>query len=136
MQFRLIAAFAFLLTAPTFSAEYKPYPVAEITVEQWQDYFDIVQSEFGESRKEESSSRLVLFRDQKTYTFYAFTMPSHPAHPAWVTRKIVDENGHISMIQIGYFAGEEEAFAELFRAYSVLADQAREKFEIENDLSE
>ena len=136
MRFQVIAAFVLLLTAPTFSAEYKPFPVAEITVEQWQDYFDIVQSEFGETRKEEPAAQLILFQDRKTYTFYAFTMAGHPSHPAWVTRKIVEDDGVLSMMQIGYFAGEEEPFTELFQTYSSLTDQAREQFEVENGLRE
>ena len=63
--------------------------------------------------------RLLVFDGEHSY--YAFTQPGHPAHPAWITRKLVSEqDGRLNMIQIGYFAGREPPFAELFRQYQVL----------------
>ena len=59
---------------------------------------------------------------------YAFTKAGHPAHPAWVTRQVVEANGTIDMVQIGYFAGKEESFAVLFQQYQQLNNQIREKF--------
>ena len=60
---------------------------------------------------------VIAFTDQRTRTFWVFTTKDNPAHPAWVTRQMVEENGEVRVRQIGYFAGSEAAFAKLFRAY-------------------
>jgi hypothetical protein len=46
-----------------------------------------------------------------------------------VTRKVVEQDGAISVEQIGYFAGEEAPFADLFDAFSDLSDEMRKEFE-------
>jgi hypothetical protein len=114
-----------LFCSPVYAANYKPYPDAQITTEQWQEYYDTVVAEFGDTRDEIPEARLVLFADEATSTFYAFTLAEHPAHPAWITRKLVEQDGAISMQQIGYFAGEEQAFADLFDDYLALFDQVQ-----------
>lgn len=67
--------------------------------------------------------QLIVFTDYATRTQCAFTASGHPAHPAWITRQVVDEVGKVNMRQIGYFAGSEEHFAELFRTYLKLHAQ-------------
>lgn len=118
-----------LLTSSLHAATWKPFPDAEITKEQWQEYFDTVIAEFGDTRDEIAEAKLVLFTDELTSTFYAFTAVDHPAHPAWITRKLVEIDGAISIQQIGYFAGEEQAFADLFDDYLALSDQLQEEME-------
>jgi hypothetical protein len=112
-----------LLTSSLHAATWKPFPEAEITTEQWQEYFDAVVAEFGETRDEIAEAKLILFTDELTSTFYAFTADDHPAHPAWITRKLVEQDGAIAIQQIGFFAGEEQAFADLFDDYVALSDQ-------------
>ena len=119
--------FACLLAGRLLAAPYKPYPDAEITPEQWQDYFNTVQAEFADTREEIADAMLVTFRDDASRTYYAFTLPDHPAHPAWITRKAVEEKGVISMEQIGYFAGMETPFAALFEDFLELTEQLRSK---------
>lgn len=111
------------------AATYNPYEDSKVTLEQWQTYYDLVQYEFGETRQELSRALLVLFEDTASSTYYAFTLPGHPAHPAWITRQLVDEEGEVSMQQIGYFAGEEEPFSELFQDYAELAYQIQSDLE-------
>lgn len=125
MKISRITCLLLCLCCPVFAASYKPYPDAQITTEQWQEYFNAVVAEFGDSRDEIPEARLVLFTDESTSTFYAFTLEDHPAHPAWITRKLVEQDGAINMQQIGYFAGDEQAFADLFDDYLALFNQVR-----------
>jgi hypothetical protein len=114
-----------LLTGSLPAATWKPFPEAAVTVEQWQEYFDIVVAEFGDTRDEIAEAKLVLFTDESTSTFYAFTAEDHPAHPAWITRQLVEQDDAISIQQIGFFAGDEQAFADLFDDYLALSDQLK-----------
>lgn len=126
---RLVLIACFFATQ-ILAATYSPYEESKITPEQWQAYYDIVQSEFGETKEEIADAMLVLFEDESSLTYYAFTLPGHPAHPAWVTRKIVEKDGEISMEMIGFFAGDEEPFSELFQDYAELS------YQIQSDLKE
>jgi len=127
---------ACLFASGLLAATYNPYEDSKVTLEQWQAYYDLVQYEFGETRQELSRALLVLFEDTASSTYYAFTLPGHPAHPAWITRQLVDEEGEVSMQQIGYFAGEEEPFSELFQDYAELAYQIRSEYETQKDTEE
>ena len=60
---------------------------------------------------------VIVFSDERTRTFWVFTTKDNPAHPAWITRQMVEEDGEVRVKQIGYYAGSEPAFAKLFRAY-------------------
>lgn len=121
------ALIALLLTSSLHAVTWKPFPDAQITEEQWQEYFDTVVAEFGDTRDEIVEAKLILFTDQLTSTFYAFTADDHPAHPAWITRKLIEQDGAISIQQIGFFAGEEQAFADLFDDYLALSDQLQKE---------
>ena len=70
---------ALLLAGPLNAATWKPYADAQITTEQWQEYYDAVVAEFGDSRDEIAEARLILFTDELTSTFYSFTTHDHPA---------------------------------------------------------
>jgi len=126
------------LLAVTFSCassaqEYKPYPTANISVEQWQQYHLKVKSTYGDSAREFPKEFLVVYQDKKDTIFYSFTMPGHPAHPAWITRQVEEKNGQVFTNQIGYFAGKEEEFAKLFHSYQELT--ARTVNKIQNQTS-
>ena len=114
-----------LVSLSLHATTWQPYSDAQITVEQWQEYFDKVVAEFGDTRDEIDEAKLALFTDESTLTFYAFTTEDHPAHPAWITRKMVKQDGAVSIQQIGFFAGEEEPFADLFDDYLALSDQLK-----------
>ena len=121
------AIFTVLISSSLHAATWKPYPEAQITTEQWQEYFDSVVAEFGDTRDEIAEARLILFTDELTSTFYAFTADDHPAHPAWITRRLVEQDGAISIEQIGFFAGDEQSFADLFDDYIALSDQVQQE---------
>jgi hypothetical protein len=114
---RLAAVLVALLAGQARAQEFQPYPQPKITVEQFARYADQVLQTYGYSTEILKDQNLVAFSDQRTRTFYVFTTKDHPAHPAWITRQMVEEDGQVRVKQIGYFAGDEEAFAKLFREY-------------------
>jgi hypothetical protein len=125
----LPAIVALLVSSPAAAQSYKPFPEARVTDVQWQAYYEEVSTKLGASRKEEPGQGLVVFSNRETGTFYAFTLPGNPAHPAWVTRQVFEAGGSINIQQIGYFAGDEAAFAKLFRAYQQLNDKIRQEMD-------
>jgi hypothetical protein len=115
---RLTGALLVLGMSAAAAIEFRPHPRERITEAQWRDYFAQVRAAHAGSMQELKEHRLVTFHDSATVTSYAFTQPGHPAHPAWITRRII--LGPESRVeQIGYFAGNEAPFAELFRQYQV-----------------
>ena len=115
-----------LLSVPAIGQDFKPYATPKITQAQWQRYFDEVKGKHANSAREVPAQHLVLFEDAKSRTSYAFTQPGHPAHPAWVARRVVQSSTAINIDQVGYFAGDEPAFEGLFRAYLDLNDRIRQ----------
>lgn len=99
---------------PALAQDYQPYPSPRITVDQWQRYLGIVRKNHEASAEIYKDQHLVGFTDQATRTFYIFTTKGHAAHPAWITRQLVETEGKIHVRQIGYFAGDEKSFAALF----------------------
>jgi hypothetical protein len=106
-----------LLAAPALAQEYQPYPSPRITHEQWARYGETVRQHHGSSLEYFKDQKLIAFSDLRARTFWIFTLKDHPAHPAWITRQMYEENGEVRVRQIGYFAGSEEAFAKLFEEY-------------------
>ena len=119
----------FLVTAILLSASalaygvddklYMPFPEAQISVIQWTDYHRLVMDSYGASLRQFPDEHLEVLHSTDNKLHFAFTTPGHPAHPAWVTRRASEG----SVDQIGYFAGKEEPFAELFQAYRSLTDR-------------
>lgn len=114
---RFVAFASWLLATPVPAQEYQPYPSPRITPEQWAAYGEMVQRRHGGSIEIYKDKHLVGFSDERTRTFWVFTMKGHPAHPAWITRQVYEEAGEVRVRQIGYFAGSEEEFAQLFGEY-------------------
>ncbi|MEX0733557.1 MAG: hypothetical protein WD944_12515 [Steroidobacteraceae bacterium] len=114
------------LGAPVRAQEFQPYPTPRITVEQWTSYLATVRANLEPTAEIYPEKHVVIFSDQRSRTFYIFTTKDHPAHPAWITRQIVEEGGEVSVRQIGYFAGSEERFAKLFSKYQKMNEELRE----------
>ena len=118
MKLRMAIPVLWLAAACTAGAqEDEPYPAPRVTIEQWQKYLDLVQANLGATAEIYKDKNLVGFSDSTTRTFYIFTTNRHPAHPAWITRQVIETDGKVSVRQIGYFAGAEEPFAQLFSEY-------------------
>jgi hypothetical protein len=126
----LLAGFA--TTAPVIAQEFQPYPAPRITVEQWASYLEIVRSKLDATAEIFPDKHIVVFFDQEARTYYIFTTKDHPAHPAWITRRIVEESGQVRVRQIGYFAGSEKPFAALFAEYQSMNEQLRQDVERRN----
>jgi len=127
VQFWVVGIFAITMSA-AFGIEFKPYPNQRITEAQWKSYFEEIKSAYGASMQTVSEQRLVVFSDKTNGATYAFTAPGHPAHPAWIARRVVQNGQGIQIEQIGYFAGQEPPFAELFRQYRAPNQTISEQF--------
>jgi hypothetical protein len=112
-----VTATLWLIAAPAFAQEYQPYPSPRITPEQWARYGEQVRQNHGSSLEVFEDKQLIAFSDAPTRTFWVFTLKKHPAHPAWITRQMYEEDSQVRVRQIGYFAGSEDAFARLFQEY-------------------
>ena len=87
---------AILLLSTTADAqEYMPYPEARITGEQWVSYHEEIQNRLADSETKYPEQGLVIYKDSEMHINYAFTLPGHPAHPAWVTRRVVSDGKSI-----------------------------------------
>jgi hypothetical protein len=127
---RLTIFVQIFLSLSAHAQEFKPYPRANITVTQWQTYFDEVREKHGDTVQDIEDQRLLVFTDKATTTIYGFTKPGHAAHPAWIARKPEQRGDSLFIGQIGYFAGAEPPFAQLFRDYLELNEKM--KAEIKN----
>ncbi len=123
---------ALLFAAPAPAQEFQPYPQPQITVEQWEAYLATVRERLEASAEIYKDKGLVVFSDPETRTFYIFTTKNHPAHPAWITRQLVEEGGQVHVRQIGYFAGKQEPFDKLFREYLQRNDELVKEVEERN----
>jgi hypothetical protein len=103
--------------APAVAQEFQPYPQPQVTADDYTRYAEEVRQSFGSTAQVVKEDKVIVFSDMRTRTFYVFTTKDHPAHPAWITRQMVEESGQVRVRQIGYFAGSEEAFARMFRDY-------------------
>jgi hypothetical protein len=113
--------------APALAQEFQPYPTPKITVEQWKNYATQIRQNFESTAEIMKGKNLVAFSDPRSRTFYIFTTKDHPAHPAWITRQMVEDGGQVRVRQIGYFAGSEEEFAKLFSEYQERNQQLQDE---------
>jgi hypothetical protein len=118
--------------AAALAQEFQPYPSPKITVDEWQKYLLEVRSRHEASAEIYKDKNVVVFSDQTTRTFYIFTTRDHPAHPAWITRQIVEQGGEVNVRQIGYFAGAQEPFDRMFSEYLQLNEQLKHEVEQRN----
>ena len=123
----LSLAAALASATPALAQEYQPYPSPKITVEQWKNYAAQVRQNFEATAEIMEGKGLVAFADARSRTFYIFTTKDHPAHPAWITRQMVEDGGQVRVRQIGYFAGSEEEFAKLFSEYQERNQQLQDE---------
>ncbi len=124
---RIIAILFVCCVVAAPAQEFKPHPRAKITTQQWELYFDEVKSKHRATERQFPSEHLVVYDDLSSGMSWAFTVPGHPAHPAWVTRQPVTDSVGVNVRQIGYFAGDEPEFAKLFKAYLALNEKMREE---------
>lgn len=121
----IIAVAIFLNAALAVAGEppvYKPFPVAQVSLTQWETYREQVHAAYGASLRRFPDEHLEVMQSSDNVMHFAFTTEGHSAHPAWITRSA--QNGSVD--QIGYFAGNEELFAKLFQSYLELTKRTIE----------
>lgn len=129
----LIAVTIILLTgcaarppASPADGDFKPFPQGKISGEQWQTYHEQISSKYGRYRVAYPQTGLENF-NLPMGGIVAFTLPSHPAHPAVVSQQIVPTGEKtFGWIYVGYFAGNEAAFNLLWLQYQELARQRQQ----------
>ena len=62
-------------------------------------------------------------------TMWSFTPPSHPAHPAYVRREVVEENGTISIATSAKCGASKAACDALVRQFLELNNQVSERIQ-------
>lgn len=128
----LLLVVTLVMEIPALAQEFQPYPTPRITVEQWSRYLEAVKANLGSTAEILPEKNVVVFVDMSSRTHYIFTTKDHPAHPAWITRRIVEEGGQVNVRQIGFFAGPEEQFAALFREYQKMNERLRDDVQRRN----
>jgi hypothetical protein len=121
-----------LVAAPAIAQDFQPYRTPQVTAAQLAAYAEQVRQAYGATAQVVVEEKVVVFSDMRTRTFWVFTTKDHPAHPAWITRQMVEENGQVNVRQIGYFAGSEPEFAKLFRSYQERNTQLMEDVQRRN----
>ncbi len=132
LKLNLVAGALCLMAASAVAQDYQPYPSPQITQEQWARYGETVRQTHGATLEVFKDKQLIAFADMRTRTFWLFTLKDHPAHPAWITRQMYEEDGQVRVRQIGYFAGKEEEFAKLFAEYLKRNEELKEDVERRN----
>ena len=123
--FAILAVFA----GAALAQEFKPHPHAHIAPQEWQAYYDKVRTRHPSSERPFPNEHLALYDDVNTKMSWVFTMPGHPAHPAWVTRQPVEDLGQVKIRQIGFYAGDEAEFTKLFKTYLAMTEVMRRQME-------
>ena len=105
----------------------KPHKTADISIQQWKNYYQLATIKYSDTvySAEDRCTTQVSAKDINANIY--FTQPCHSAHPAWVTIYVHNDGTSLSLGQIGYFAGSEAAFAEMFRAYGALREEMIEE---------
>jgi hypothetical protein len=128
----LFSLFFYFFVGTTPALEFMPYPVAKITHEQWQSFYEKARTSLGHSQRTYNDRNIVVFIDSFNGHHYAFTLPGHAAHPSWIVRRIVNHEGELHIQQVGYYVEDEAEFVELFKAYLELNEQIKPNLQDRN----
>jgi hypothetical protein len=126
LPIRIGLAAALIVTVAGWASgqAFKPFESNRITDEQWQLYFLEVKGSEGKEVHELWDQHLIVFSDEAQATTWVFTQMGHPAHPGWITRRIVGEGADASIQQIGFYVDKVSAFAVFFDQYLALNKEA------------
>jgi hypothetical protein len=110
-----------ILSSIAFAQVFQPYPHAKITEAQWQAYLADVKSKLGATQQSFPNEHFIAFSDAATNTYFTFTQPGHPAHPAWITQRLVSGTERPRFEIGGFYAGDETAFAKMYAHFEKLS---------------
>jgi hypothetical protein len=105
------------------------FPQSKITKAQWDTFLVEVKAKPGAqdaSRPERPDIAAIAV--EREGTMYYFTK-SGAAHPAVVIAQVATRDGAVFLRHSGYYAGDEQAFARLFKGYTEEADKMRRSLE-------
>lgn len=117
-----------LLPLSAIAIQVAPFEKAEISEAQFLQYRSTVSEKLSSTHRSYPDHYLEVYSDENTRASIAFTLPGHPAHPAWVTRHVVVDEESISMGVVGYFAGDKDEFEKLFAQYRAMAENTTRQF--------
>ena len=126
MKSTFLALVFLLISASGNAVDFKPCPIAKVSENEFKQYLAQVQAQLGSFVEVVADQHLEIYFDKENSSTFAFTTEGHPAHPAWVARKVVERNAQIGVDQVGYFAGAERPFALLFEQYLELNEKVKE----------
>jgi len=113
----------FAASALAADVAFQPFASPKVTLEQWTAYHEVVKAAFGATVQERPAEHAIMYFDESTQTQYIFTTPSNPAHPGWISRRLVIKSGASSIEQVGFFAGSLDAFTLWFQTYQQANDR-------------
>ena len=116
----------FFFCLKVYAADFEPYKNTKISPIEWTKYFEQIETEYGDSARRHDSENSIYFTDQERATIYQFTTIRHPAHPSWITSEIKMIEGRPKVNQIGYFAGSEKEFREMYESIRQLHQTSEE----------
>jgi hypothetical protein len=109
----------------TQAQAFRPYKDSQILPSQWQSYYEAVSGKFAGTLRDLDKDHLQLYFDSVTGITYTFTKPSHPAHPAWVSRIIVVVDGKYAANQAGFYAGSQLEYNLLYATIAEINERLR-----------
>ena len=131
-KFFCIAFLTFFLARCAVGLEFMPYPVAKVTEDQWQEFYNKARDNLAHTQRTYRDRHMVVFLDKFNGHHYAFTLPGHAAHPSWIVRRIVNRDGEMQIQQVGYYVNEEAPFVALFDSYLKLNEQMKPQLQDRN----
>jgi hypothetical protein len=116
---------SFVCCQSAHAQAFRPFKESRISAVQWQEYFSLVSVKFASSLRDLEKDHLQMYFDSATGVTYTFTKPSHPAHPAWVSRMIVVVDGNYAASQAGFYAGSQNEYHLLYASISEMNERLR-----------
>jgi hypothetical protein len=120
-----IAVGALALGETARAQAFRPFKESRISAVQWQEYHSLVSVKFASSLRDLEKDHLQMYFDGATGVTYTFTKPSHPAHPAWVSRMIVAVDGNYAASQAGFYAGSQSEYHLLYAGIAEMNERLR-----------
>lgn len=125
MQRQFILFALLCLWQSAAAIELEPYASSKISVGQWNQYHRKVKKELASGRGsfKYEAGELETYSEPQSCTMVTFTTPGHKAHPAWVTTRIVVEAKKIGVHVVGYYAGNEAAYLDLYQRMNAMVEE-------------
>src|SRR5262245_22416974 len=115
-----------LLAAGAGADTGRRFPHSQITRGEWQTYLNEIRTTPGIEQLEDARPETVTYFNAAEQSVYCFTTGG-PAHPAVVVTRVFEREGKVRLQNMGYFAGDEDAFASWFQSFTSLGPEIEKK---------